>query len=248
MGDGEDDMGVQNSASGGWSKTVDLISGNVDLNGTLQANFDEAGAYTVQFTVDNIVDLFGAPGIINPKADITWTVEGNPVRRTVSIANGTTVSGVGQACKVEVYDEPLTAGGGSAYGYQVGITVAPGTRAATQSQPQLIPDLGMVGTIGSLLVAAGTQSTIAIPQDVGAISVYITATARKAGTLVAITDTDIAVRHINALAVQDDKSYNPIRTGWVPIASTSNQIVLENGFGIGSGNDILFGITFGIDG
>lgn len=248
LGDGEDSMAVQSSSSGGWSKTVDLISGNVDLNGTLQANFDQAGEYTVQFTVDNIVDLFGAPGIINPRADITWTVEGNPVRRTVSIANGTTVSGVGQACKVEVYDEPLVGGGGSSYGYQVGVTVAPGTRSATRVQPQLIPDLGVGSSIGSILVAGGTTVNIPVPQNVGATSVYITVTGRNGGAPLVLTSANVVVRHINLLAVQDDKSYNPDNAGWVPLAASTDQITLENAFGFGSGNDILFSVTFGIDG
>lgn len=241
-------MALRNSTSGGWSKSVDLISGNIDMGGTLQANFDEAGEYTVQFTVDNIVDLAGIPGIINPRADITWTVEGNPVRRTVSIANGTTVSGVGQACRVDVYDEPLIAGGGGAYSYHVGVTLAPGSRAATRIQPQLNPDLGMVGSLGSILVAAGTSTTIPVPQDIGATSVYITATGRNGGTLLLLTSANLAVRHINLLAIIDDKVYNPINAGWVPLAATTTQITLENGFGGGSGNDILFSITFGIDG
>lgn len=248
MGDGEDDMALRSSASGGWSKTVDLASGNVDLNGTLQVNFDEAGEYTVQFTVDNLVDLAGVPGLINPRADITWTVEGNPVRRTVSIANGTSVSGVGQACKVEVYDEPLSAGGGGSWGYTVGITLAPGLRAATQTQPQLNPDLGMAGALGSILVAGGTSVTLPVPQDVGATSIYITATGRNAGVPLVMTSANVVVRHINALAVMDDKAYNPIDAGWVPLAASTNQYVLENAFGFGSGNDILFSVTFGIDG
>lgn len=248
MGDGEDEMAVQSSSSGGWSKTVDLISGNVDLNGTCQANFDQAGEYTVQFTVDNIVDLFGAPGIINPRADITWTVEGNPVRRTVSIANGTTVSGVGQACKVEVYDEPLTGGGGSSYGYQVGVTIAPGTRSATRIQPQLIPDLGVPSSIGSYLLIAGSTIIFPVPKNVGATSVYITATGRNAGAPLVLTSANVAVRHINLMAVQSDKDYNPVNAGWVPLAASTDQIVLENAFAFGSGNDILFSITFGIDG
>jgi hypothetical protein len=247
IADSEDNMALRTSGSGGWSKSIDLISGNVNQNSTMQVDFDEAAEYTVQFTVDNFIDLAGGPGIINPRADITWTVEGNPIRRTVSIANGTSVSGIGQACKVKVYDEPLIGGSGSPWAYTVGITLAPGLRPATQTQPQLNPDLGTPGTLSSILVAAGSSITLPIPQNVGATSIYITATGRNAGAPITLTPANAVVRHINQLAF-DDKVYFPVNAGWVPLAASSNQYVLENAFAGGSGNDILFSVTFGIDG
>src|SRR5208283_1031541 len=90
----------------GWS-----AAGALQASGTgqvkLQADFSKGGVGSGQYTVQFNVNAPPNPTNPNPiftEALLTWIVEGNSVTRHISIANGTSITGSGQAVTVVIYD------------------------------------------------------------------------------------------------------------------------------------------------
>lgn len=233
----------------GWSASGDLVSKDSLPAVQLQANFEEPVPYTVQFSVTNLKATDGSADIGSyiPTAEIVWSVEGNSVRRVVSVINGTSVTGVGQGCRVTVRDQTPDTDPTKEMGYTVSILVAPGTRPATQLQPILVPlvtDVFGVARPGTVFVDGGTSVDINIPENAGVTAVFITASALNGGIPVILTDADIEVSHESA--VYTYKSYNPQKYNWMPIGPETTRIELVNYMGPTS--QVLFNVTFGIDG
>jgi len=247
----------------GWSANGTLSS--EDLAGRsvhLQANFqndgnqEDASGYTVQFSVGPkrlIAPIIGTTfGNITPTADIVWSVEGNEVRRTVSVVNGLSVSGVGQGCKVEIYDETPAADVGQATEYDVSVLLVPGVRPATQQVPYYAPlgiDVGGVLSFrpGSAIVPPGGTGILTVPQDIGATAVCITASTGQT-TPVILTDLLAQAQHIN-FGGNIVKAYNPTNLGWVPLHPHTDRIFLYNLQAAGPGvPNIVFTLLLGIDG
>jgi hypothetical protein len=233
----------------GWSASGTLQSKDSLPAVQLQANFEEPVPYTVQFAITNVREVTGTShiGSYNPTAEIVWSVEGNSVRRVVSVINGTSVTGVGQGCRVTVRDQTPPSDPTVDMEYEVSILVAPGTRPATQVQPILVPlitDVLGVARPGTVFVDGGTAIDVAIPENAGVTAVFITAWAYNAGIPVALTDSDIEAAHTSA--AYTFKQYNPQKYNWVPIGPETTRIRLSNYMGPTS--QVLFNVTFGIDG
>lgn len=230
----------------GWSASETINNWDTEATVHLQANFEStAEPYTIQFGVttpdpsDNI----------NPIADIVWTVEGNEVRRTVSVINGLSVTGTGQAVRVEVYEEHAAFPGEvDSVNYNVSILVTPGCRASTQQPPTLHPVLTDPATgdrrIGTVWLATGTQYTFPAPHNAGIISLYtlVQRTALLPGIApVIITD---AQAQVTLTGANSRASYSPLRGEWVPVVPGLTDVTLTNVSGV----DLEFHVAFGVDG
>ncbi len=250
----EDDMGKNSYGdSGGWSGTGEMHNNGTSANAHLQVNFLEKDTnrnpsknYTVQFSVGPTKNASKAarPVPVNPVAEIKWSVEGNDVRRLVSVTNGLSLTGVGEAIKVSVLDQsfpfldPIAPHAVLNVTYDVDITVAPGSRASVNQPPTFSVMNTADGTFEFDVLAAGTQ-IIQIPQDAGVISSYVTVTdvtnipIAEGGTKIVLTDV-----FGNGL-----REYDP-RAGWVPVVAGANLLLLKNH----AATTQRYSVTFGIDG
>jgi hypothetical protein len=241
----------QTGAYRGWSSSGTLVSKDPLKTINLQANFVEPVAYTVQFSVTNIKAQNGSASIGSyiPTAEIVWSVTGNSVRRLVSVVNGTSVTGVGQGCRVLVRDSTPPTDISVVMAYDVSILIAPGDRAANQTQPILVPlTSGHLGRTcpGRVLVLPQTYVDVPVPENAGVIAVAVTVSGMlDVGGLV-ITEADAFVSHVNLF--NEVKRYNPKDYEWVPIGPETTIIRMYNYFPVVSNNVLLYNVTFGIDG
>jgi hypothetical protein len=150
----------------GWQVSSTLSLYNRTTVPSLQADFKVAGAYTVQFDTGA---LFG-----RTEADIVWSVEGATVRRTVSVAKGVEISGVGQGVKVTLRDVTVFTVAVPETAYAVSAQVAPGTRANTRIPPLLWP-------VGVSLT--GLPMSVTVPKDCGVIGYRLYGATGVAGVI-----------------------------------------------------------------
>ena len=248
---GDEYVMSETGAYSGWSASGDLISKDSIPAVQLQANFQDPTPYTVQFAVTNLHATNGSSnvGAYNPTAEIVWSVEGNSVRRVVSIINGTSVTGVGQGCRVTVRDQTPPGDVSVEMGYTVSILVAPGVRPATQGQPILVPlilDIYGRTNPGAVIVDPETYVDIQIPENAGVTTVAISVSSLTGMVPAVITDANALVAHTNAL--NDIKLYNPKDFQWVSVGPETTTIRLFNYFTIVSNTQLFYNVTFGIDG
>lgn len=231
----------------GWGQSGEILPGS-NQKVSMQCNLDAgpgAGNYTVQFNIIN-------PGeVVNAEALISWRVEGQEVTRRISIADGTSVTGVGQAIRVTMYDAtPPVFVSGTPKPYVVSVQVAPGVRASTTQPPYLIPfkappyvpfDVVTNPAPGggfTFAVAAGGTVDIDIPNNAGVNQVYVTAISTGAiadGTSFAeLTD------GTTTLKIWDTQA----NMGWIPSVAGASVLTLSNG-GL---TPIRYSVTFGVEG
>jgi hypothetical protein len=223
----EDNIMPNLSNKKAWSTSGNLISGAGDSgNGvSLQANFiDEPGNYTVQFGIQAPDISSGPARVIKAVAEITWSVEGNDVRRLVDCVNGMSVTGTAQAVKVRVFDNSV---GGAALEYQISIQVIKGTRPSVAHPPFLSGQ--------PRAIADADQLLIPIPQNAGVTSVMV-----LVGALAVPVPPGVTISHESAvtlLAIYEARDYQ-----WVPIAAGANSIFVANGSGVGISATPIWGI------
>lgn len=229
------------SKSGGWSAHGPMFTRNTSRRLSLQANFPSSEDYTVQFNVDYPPNPVAPWNPIQTEAKITWSVEGNFVQRRVSVCNGVSVTGVGQACRVEVIDTTEILGGALApinVEYGVSIQVAPGTRAPIQQPPTLNHLIPPNGTIN---IAPGGFFLVPIPQDAGAVSVYVSVrSAAPAGPIA--EGLALVSQEVPGVVT---KAYDARTDEWVPLSPGATLIRLDN---LTVGQTLIYSVTFGIDG
>jgi len=214
---------------------VGILTGNAGTKDgfTFQVDFDnEPGNYTIQFNVTNIRPTRNGdgPGNITPTAEVIWSVEGNSVRRLVSVVNGTSITGIGQGIRVRVFDETDPGDTTAQQSYTVSVQVTRGSRPSIQQPPtygQYYTDSQGNVLFSSIVVLAGGASIIQVPQNIGAVSVWITAYYPGQS----FTDADLYV-------LQEDSA----------LSAQASQIGLLNNTPNVGGSPITFGILFGIDG
>jgi len=234
-------MAEQRSESGGWSATGSLIARQPRETKAvqLQAVFEQSGNYTVQFSVDP--KTFSGL-ILNPIAEIIWSCEGNSVRRVVSVINGLSVSGMGQACKVTIYDATPGTFVFPGVEYDVSVQVVPGVRASTQQPPTFAPIIAGYPGIGSVILSAGSSIVVDVPQNIGAISTYITAGASPVPVI--LSEADLQVVQLDSLGIFL-KMTDPREMAWVPLAPSAVHLYLFNNHPT---SNVLFSLAYGIDG
>lgn len=173
----------------GWSTEGKLISASATNPRPqdavhLQVDFGEEAAeyYTLQFSLtpprfsgENTADIRG-------KAEIRWSVEGNFVRRIISVWNGASISGVGQGVSIKITDDTYNPdGAATSFEYRASVQVTKGTRPTLGGgQPPLYMPLlsAFVGGVAQAadfnwLVPAATDLEFSVPEDSGVNSIYI---------------------------------------------------------------------------
>ncbi len=227
----------------GWGQAGQLITGDPHSMVTMQAQFDEPGTYTVQFSKQ---DNAASTNPIFAVATITWSVEGHFLSRQVNVADGVSVSGVGQAVKVIIQDAtPTTLGGGGGVAYQVSVQCSKGVRGTNKQPPILIPGVGLgsagaVGQAGIYSVPNLGNITIPIPNGVGIISTYITVFG-SGNTPIAENAVNVGLTYAGSYFKQWDPRDFP---DWVPITPGVTDLILQNF----SGQNTIWSVAFGIDG
>lgn len=227
---GEDDMGPTQGKIG-WSQSGALIAGipNVSVV-SIQANFPEAANYTCQFR------LGGNLTSKKTQAEITWVVEGTPIRRLVTVADGVSVQGAAQAVSVRVTDvsvlDALPAVKGQAY--NVYINVTKGTRGSTSNPPTFTPE-------NLLQLVPLTSHTYIVPQSAGIISVafqlYNILNGPVAGGDIAVQCFDDAGNNL--------ATFDPTLYFWQPFPAGCTQITVTNN---AAGKSYYVKPIYGIDG
>lgn len=254
--------------SGGWSATGTMRNDGESKAAHLQVNFAEREGnpspsknYTVQFSVGptfltSTKQLAHLP--VNPVAEIVWSVEGNSVRRLVSVTNGMSVTGVGEAVKVSVKDDTLSSFAGNHCTYQVDITCAPGSRASTQQPPTYYPETrdqsGTFSIVGAGPVAyPGHTIDVPVPQNAGVISYFAQWMAFDPITFatIAATEVDWFIEELAGGSLTLKKYSAEQVNGWVPISPGCDTIRIHALFpniGALAPWQLDTNITFGIDG
>jgi hypothetical protein len=227
-GSGEDEM-RRNS----WSQAGTLVpGGNGQVN--MQCPFEEFGNYTVQFNLTGPPITPLSTLIRKAEAHLTWSINGQSVSRRVNVVNGVSVTGTAESVIIKVLDASLLLDAHPRDPYLVSVQTTKGTRATVQQPPTLdTPAVSL--DPGPVLSAA-----IPIPQDAGAISVFVTVTAASA-----LEDEQVTVlmRSPGGIVLRE---YSPlVNTEWVPIPAGASEIRLRSGVLAPVTN---WAVTFGIDG
>lgn len=242
------DSSVVRSAGGGWSQSGICRTKDTNVGVSMAVNLPPSETYTVQFKVTNIHNITAGVSSINPVAEVTWTINGTPVRRLVSVGSGTSVSGTGSSVRVVVKDatdiNDASSPAGVILEYDVTITLAPGLRPISQPAMYLsyIPTgAPPVVSLGFVSIPGAGSVTIPIPQDAGIISSFITITNPVAPFT---TDTGTALVSEQG-TISAYKTYNPFFRQWVPMAPQATEINIANNI---AANSIFASVIWGIDG
>lgn len=223
-------------AKKGWSVNGVLAQGVSKKRVALQAKFGKVGTYTVQFGVVHSVLEETAPCPTRINATITWSVEGNTVSRRISVANGTQISGTGEAVSVLVEDNTTINKLGPPdpdVEYNVSVLITPGTRPSKEMPPVLLSeDTDNASTFagftrGTIIIAPTDQFTFDVPEDAGIIGFYY----GVVGTNI-ITSEYVYGRMLHsggAIVAEFDatpgRGYNGV---WNPLTPGANQIQFTN--------------------
>lgn len=219
----------------GWSMAGNLQVGNTNAAVSLQVDFPIPDYYTVQFGILPFTDPT-ATGPFTPEATIDWVVAGNFIQRRISVGQGSSISGTGQACRVVLRDVTNTGGvPGGIYGGTILIT--PGSRPA-KGQPPIL----WAGQAFNLAAAAG--QTIMVPLDAGVISVDVEVSF-PAGTV--LTDVDVQVRQLDIAVATVLKQYNrPVaQNDFVPLVPGCGSLRITNNHASATA---VITVIWGIDG
>jgi hypothetical protein len=190
------EMGMQSNK--GWAVSGSLVIRDTTKKVSMQADFEgAAGAYTVQFLKGQYVfeNAFLPETVPNvAEALITWSVRGNSqITRRVSVFSGLSITGVGEACSVQMQDvsNPFAPPWPSPLPfdpvYDVQASLSPGTRANVNQPPVLVPRTTGNNPFndivnGQVTVAGpGTGGPYPIPADAGVISMWASASITTIG-------------------------------------------------------------------
>ena len=162
-----------------WSLTGKLKTGTP---GGLRVNAPNllATGYSV-FTVKfGVLPPANGKGF-NALATITFSINGSPIVRKVSVGSGVEISGPADAITVHVDDVTPAAYANNGQDYQVTCAIAPGTRA--NSPYPTLDDVSVGGSGIYVLPTTGATTSIPIPQDAGVVGAWVSAITTSAASL-----------------------------------------------------------------
>jgi hypothetical protein len=214
----------------GWSSSRVLLTVN-DTN-ILQADFPEAGSYTLQFNVDTagIGKLIPDSHTLRIWAEITWFVQGNTVQRQISPVNGVSISGNGQGVKAII-----RMGDNASAPVNTQILCSAGVRPGGITPPTYQP-------ADNFQIGGHTSAQSDIPLNIGAVSLWFTA--YDLVTLREALPADYSVEQWNSVLVGSPNLAQCYPKLWQPLMSGADQLNVRNI----SANPIVFSFTYGIDG
>jgi hypothetical protein len=243
-----------------WSQAGPLVCQQLSPVVTLNVCFPEPGVYTVQFEISTLLQEPGQSAQLT-FADVLWSVNGTNVKRTVSVISGTTISGVGEAVYVRVYDAspPGSEVGVAGAKYTVTINISPGLRPAQSQQPYYDipnPSTILTGFFGKCAfpVSGGDTvqvffpqaeifyksppTTTGLPIPIGATSIHVTVGSSD-GSVIADNQAQVRLDNIGRL-------YDPRNSPqWQPLPPGAYAATLLNN---SVGSEYIFSVTLGIDG
>jgi hypothetical protein len=215
----------------GWQQSGILRiqqSGRVMLSANFKDSQYGSGMYTVQLAINQKPSIAGA----NPDATATiiWMVEGNQVVRQVSVGNGVSVSGTGQACNIIIEDTTVfTSVPAVGAEYVVSAQVAPGTRAGRAFPPILRGLANGVAPNARLwpaIPAAGGTVQWLVPENAGVIAVCPQVVPDTFGTTLDPYDITAYQRDAFGNVV---KAWLPlIDFGFVPVVPSAVEMFIDN--------------------
>lgn len=197
-----------------WSASGNLRTGDSQVSVTLQTpTFEEPDYYTLQF---NLHRPPNAPANENiaAEAEVVWTVEGNSVRRLITIGSGSVISGCGNNANVKIRDSSINANGVL---YPVSVQITKGTRPSIQQPPMLYGEY--------FFVSPGNAVRTAIPQNAGIISVFIGIAIENAGAVGPIPNDTIKALFTTGGQTLSIAGFDQMN-GWVPVPPGADSIDL----------------------
>lgn len=252
-----------------WSKgagrTQTLTRGSSSPSTMLSENFTDpetgearAAVYTLQFAFMPVGNANGTvvPSTQNPTvcyATITWTIDGNQIKRQVSVANGQSIAGCGSACIVSVVDDTdVLPGGDPVPNYNVTVTLTPGSRGSNQLGPTYFTNDYTQLPSGTIVIGGGSSGELDIdsaghdnvvnidfPEGSGLTSVQVTLGTDDGSPVNAVIR---QLSHSGGIVkVYDDANYY----SFVPLDPRTRGIRIEN---LSSTVKCWWGICFGVDG
>lgn len=233
---------MKNAKKKAWQTSGALTTGNRTQAVRLQCDFEQTPEfYTVQFNLERF-EPNSTPGLaVEALAEILWAVEGNFIRRLVSVNEGVAVSGAGQSVTVKIFDNSSTAA--PSVNYRVSAQIVKGTRAAQSHQPLLyIGNTGGAGTPEEVVAPAGNAS-YTLPANAGINSVFV-ACAETDNTGAPIASDEILVSFIASATILQQLNYDGCNQ-WVPVPPGTEIIGVFNNRGAGN---ISTTVTYGIEG
>ncbi len=204
------------------------------------------GVNTVQFSIDPIFNPAALGKRSAAIATVLWSVDGNTIKRRLSMLPGTSISGSADAVQVIMEDDTRVnpaPPAGVLLDYNVGCQVSEGVRAGAMP-PVLVPEDNAAGTwfSGKAIVNAGAGSAfLAIPNDAGIVSVSAMI---SSNTGVVIPDNSVVVQQVSGTTIVV-REYDP-RYGdsFVPLHPFASNIHVLN---YGAAQISVY-ILWGIDG
>jgi len=225
-----------------WGISGKLVTLNSSAGVHLNCQFEDVANYTLQFYLlasrVTPANAGGRPVIaagFRAKANVVWSVKGQPIRRQFHVGDGTSLVGTADGVDVTLIDDSQVS---STYGgieYDAFVTVTKGTRGS-HKQP-VFYDLGVQPA------TPGGSSGLSIPDDIGAISIFVAAISNDPANPVTNGATAVTVDNgIGPVLV-----FDPFRnTDWTPLPPDAVNIVYaQTALG---GADVLFSTFIGIDG
>lgn len=195
--------------------------------------YSEPGNYTLQFSVADTNVNLNSGDFVRARAEIIWSAGGNSVRRVVDCGNGVSASGTCDGVIVNIYDDSITTHGSTFVPYMVSVQLAKGSRASIQQPPTYSTD--------AATLTGNTAVNVDIPQNIGAISAFV--------TVAPALDVALGAYQVEVTQVSGNlfrlKRYDPRQSDWVPLTAGATQIRLASS---PTAPDLLYQITFGIDG
>ncbi len=206
---------------------------------SLQGEFNELGMYTAMFWLDkeNHTGVVSAQPIVC-EATIRWMVAGNTITRTIMVTDGVSISGLAESVTITVRDRTVRSAPPQNAPYFVSILVAKGVRPADPNPPVLQSDENTaVG--GPVSIGVGATASFTIPPKCGVKSVrgYVWGLAG-----VALSNNSVLIRQFAPGAA--DTIGGNYTDGWIPLATSSDVIFVDNN----SGQIVNVVILYGIDG
>jgi hypothetical protein len=241
---------LQKASGGGWSKSGKLLVGVPGTTLSMQADFPDSDDYTLQFGILPSINSGGFLIAASAEALITWSVAGNDVSRRVSITNGVSISGTGQAVKVVMMDVTPTGGAFPpaliGQPYPISCQVSRGVRPAVQQPPTLVP-ISAVPFI-RLGAPAGTLFIdVPIPADAGAISYFASVLARDGlGNPIPYVEGMVTVTQLGAVLFTQQDIRNPDE--WVPLVPGTTALRFQRETLPAPNDSAIIWLVFGIDG
>jgi hypothetical protein len=251
--------GRGNEPVNSWAASGKITTEDPTSVFAFQANFPEAGNFTVQFGVFQPKRKTNSISPVITEAIVNWSTAGNSVTRRITISQGTCITGMGNAVNIRIIDNTPTDTNFPKENlpYDVSVQISKGVRAIPAGVPSpiligfnpnpasrlLLPRTGVRVNVGGTLVTSAVPVTYPVPQDAGIVSVLVNVTPDVLPFT--IPPAGATVTFVNDAAGISLAIYDPLKPMWIPLFPGTTGLQLTTNI---APQNINFSIYFGIDG